>query len=194
MSDDLGEKQRPNAKYKLSRDKVPDSADGLTFYYNRERRLENAPDSVKELYREGKPVKFGLIHSLVADKPRRILFAIIIIMCLAILVLSIFGYFDSSYLLDKNKIEITAAAFEGTTIIILKKTTRSQNAYTGAVDIAVSPEVPPGEEQYPVFTHRVFFTLNNEEVYRFAVPFDTPDLVMVLQTEKNALHIKFKSE
>jgi len=194
MGDDLGAGRRPNKKYNLSSDKNPESTDGLPFYYNRERRLENAPDAVKELYKEGKPVKFGLLHSLVADRPRRFLFAIIIIMCLAILTLSLFGYFDSSYSLDKNKIEITAAVFEGTTIIVLKKTVRSQGAYTGAVDIAVLPAVQSAEEQYAVFTHRVFFTMENQEVYRFAVPFDTPELVMALQTEKTTLQIKFKSE
>jgi len=195
MSDnDSGDRQRPNAKYRLSKEKITDPTGALHFYYNRERRLENAPDAVKDLYKEGKPVKFGLLHSLTADRPRRILFAIIILMCFAILVLSIFGYLDTSYSLENNKIEVTAAAFEGTTIIVLKKTGKNHNAYTGAVDIAVSPAIQSSEEQYPVFAHRVFFTMEKNEVYRFAVPFDTPDLVMVLQTEKNTLQIRFKSE
>jgi len=194
MSDDLGKTQRPNKKYELSKDRSTDPAEGLTFYYNRERRLEKAPEALRKFCNDETQYKTGLFYSLTADRPRRFLLAIIVLMCFAILVLSIFGYFDKSYSLDNNKIEITAAAFEGTTIVVLKKTSKGLRSYNGAVDIAVSPAVQSADEQYPVFSHRVFFSMENEESYRFAVPFDTPALVMVLQTEKSTLQIKFKSE
>jgi hypothetical protein len=187
--------QRPNAKYALSN---PDSAvkadEGLTFYYNRERRLEKAPEAVKNLYKNEPQKRFGLVHTLIADRPRRILFFIIIFMCLAILALSFFGYFDTSYTLDMNRIDITAAGYEDTTYVVLRKTAQNVNAYSGAVDIAVSVIAQSDEEQYPVYYHRIFFTLEREEVYRFAVPFVAPELLMVLQNEKNTLHIRFKPE
>jgi len=188
MSDDPGEK-RPNANYKLSPDKQHNGTQELPFYYNREHRLEKAPEAVRNLY-DNKPIRSGLLHSLVADRPRRFLLVVIILLCLTILVLSLFGYLDNSYSLDGNKIEITAAGFEGTSIIVLNKKIKNKNAYNGAVDIAVSIAVEEGED-YPVYTHRIFFTTEKEEVYRFAVPFDNPDLLMVLQSEKDTLHIKF---
>jgi len=189
MSDNSREK-RPNANYKLSPSKVNDERQALPFYYDRERRLEKAPESVKALYNNNKPVRSGLLYSLTADRPRRFLLVMIILLCLIILVLSIFGYLDTSYTLDGNRIDITAARYEETSIIVLNKQIKNKNAYNGAVDIAVSIAVEDGED-YPVFTHRIFFTIEKEEIYRFAVPFNNPELLMVLQSEKDTLQIKF---
>jgi hypothetical protein len=189
--------QRPNANYKLSK---PDNAadtgeEGLTFYYNREKRLAKAPQSVKDLYKENKNNRFNLLRPLIADKPRATVFFTIILLCAAIFLLSVLGYFDRVYRLERNKLEISGTVFEGTTIIILKKTIDSRlSAYTGAVDIAVSPPVEDENEQFSVFYHRVFFTLEPEEEYRFAVPFDTPELLLVFQTEKTSLQIRIKPE
>jgi len=197
-NDDSGEKKRPNERYNLSPDKNG-YGEGLPFYYNRERRLEKAPEAVRNFY-NGQQPRTGLLHSLTADRPRKILFFMIILLCLTILLLLLLGYFDTSYQLDGNKIEITSTNYEETAIIILKKTVKNKNAYNGAVDIAVSPVVQSSEEEYSVFTHRIFFSAENEEIYRFAVPFvsegnaGNPDLLMVLQTEKSTLQIKFKPE
>jgi hypothetical protein len=186
--------KRPNARYELSNrggSRTPD--EGLTFHYNRERRLENAPDAVKNLYKEQKSNRISLFGPLVADKPRRVLFAIIILMSAVILGFTIFGFFDTSYTLGGNRIDITAAGFEDTAIVVLRKTGK-KGAYYGAVDIAVSPVIQSSEEQYPVFYHRVFFSLADEEVYRFVVPFDNSELLMVLQSERETLQIRFKPE
>jgi len=187
---------RPNAKYALSNSNEggPKAGEKLNFYYNRERRLENAPDAVKNNYKNEQPVRFGILQALVADKPRRFLLIVIVLMCVGILALSFFGYFDTSYILEGNKIDITAAGYEGTTIVIIRKTAKSKDFYSGAVDIAVSVVVQSEQELYPVYYHRIFFTSENEEGYRFAVPFEGPELLMVMQNEKNSLHIKFKPE
>jgi hypothetical protein len=196
-------RRRPNAKYKLSKPddaKVPEG--GLPFYYNRERRLAKAPKDVQDLYKEKKPNRFGIISVLIADKPRKILFFSIIVICAMIWLLGLLGYFDSSYTLDGNKIKISASAYEGTTIVIINKTVKNKNknknAYTGAVDIAVSVPisvqggvpVQTDENNFPVFYHKIFFSLEKEEQYRFAVPFESGELLMVLQTEKYTLKIK----
>jgi len=194
MSDDA-EGKRPNAKYNLSPDK-DGYGEGLPFYYSRERRLEKAPEAVRNFYNGQQSVRTGLLYSLTADRPRKILFFMIILLCMTILFLSILGYFDTSYLLDGNKIEITAASYEDAVIIVLKKTIKNKDAYNGAVDIAVSPVVMSGED-YSLFTHRIFFTAENEEPYRFAVPLSegtagNSEMLMVLQSEKSTLQIKFK--
>ena len=193
-------KRRPNANYNLSRPDKPDAEENLTFHYSRERRLANAPQAVRDIYAENKQqTRFNLFKPLVADKPRAMLFASIIILCAIILFLSTIGYFDTSYALDGNKIEITGTRFENATILVLKKTVKTgiaainSSPYSGAVDIAVSPVVS-GDEEFPVFYHRVFFSLDKTEEYRFAVPFDASDLLMVLQSEKSSVQIKIKPE
>lgn len=190
--------QRPNAKYDLSNENVKiDPDEGLKFYYNRERRLEKAPKAVKDLYTKDKQ-KFNLLRPLIADKPRAMIFFTIIILCVVIIMLSLMGFFDKAHTLEGNKLEITGTRFEGSTIIIIKKTVENkQNAYTGAVDIGVAPvlETALQEGDEPdYYSHRIFFTLEQEEERRFVVPFDTPELAMVIQTEKSSLKLKFKPD
>ena len=189
---DSGERQRPNANYKLSKpdNMLPDEAEGLTFYYNRQRRLDKAPQSVRDLYKE-QPKNHGILRSLIADRPRKILFFSIVVLCIMIWIISFLGYFDSSYLLEGNRIKISGTIFEGATIVSIKKTQNNLlRSYSGSVDIAVS--IPAEiEGEYPVFYHRIFFTLEKEEEYSFVVPFDDPLLLMALQTENSSLKLTF---
>jgi len=200
LTDDVEKKpERPNANYQLSKtDKEgdADAKEGLTFYYNRSRRLEKAPQAVRDLYStEKKQTRFSLIRPLIADKPRAFMFFTIIIMCAAIFLLSIFGYFDNAFSLEGNKLEISGTVFEGTTIVVIKKTVKNKNdAYTGSVEIAVSPVVTGEDEQIQVFYHRIFFTLEPVEEYRFAAPYDSSEQLMVLQTENSSINVRLKPE
>jgi len=202
-------KPRPNANYKLSKPDGPNPAaeENLVFYYNRERRLEKSPQAVRDLYAE-KKTGFNLLRPLIADKPRATVFFTIIFMCAAIIIVSIVTKTGGAYLLEGNRIEVSGTRFEGATIVVLTKAIKKNtvNAYTGAVDVAVS--CPGGGansgangvvnggagEDYPVFYHRIFFSMETVEEYRFAVPFDAPEQLLILQTEKNTLQIKYKPE
>jgi len=198
-------KPRPNANYKLSKPDGPNPAaeENLVFYYNRERRLEKSPQAVRDLYAE-KKTGFNLLRPLIADKPRATVFFTIIFMCAAIIIVSIVTKTGGAYSLEGNRIEVSGTRFEGATIVVLTKTVKKNavNAYTGAVDVAVSYPVDGGAnsansgagEDYPVFYHRVFFSMETVEEYRFAVPFDAPEQILILQTEKNTLQIKYKPE
>jgi hypothetical protein len=191
-----GGKQRPNAKYKLSKpDNLKPPKEELIFHYNRDHRLAKASKDVQDLYKERKANRFGFLGVLVADRPRKLLFFSIILICVVIWILGLLGYFDKSYSLDGNKIDISQTAFEGTTIIVINKMVKNKDAYTGAVDIAVSVPVTlqndtQAETNIPVFYHRIFFSLDKEEQYRFAVPFESTELLFVLQTEKYSLKFK----
>ena len=197
--------QRPNENYPLSKPDISQEDaekalkhEKLTFYYNREQRLEKAPQAVRDLYKRNKNYsKFNLFRPLVADKPRAILFFTILMMCAAIFILSIVDKLGTStYLLDGNRLEITGARYEGTTIIVLKKTvsSRSSRPYTGAVDIAVSPAASSAEEEYPVFFHRVYFSMEPAEEYRFAVPFDDPEQLIAFQAEASSIAVRFNPD
>ncbi|MDR1837217.1 MAG: hypothetical protein LBQ89_06110 [Treponema sp.] len=193
MTNEPENRLRPNANYKLSKpDGYTPTEEELNFYYSRERRLAKAPQSVKDLYTGKKQNRFNLLRPLIADKPRAILFFTIVVICLAILLLSILGYFDKSFSFDGNKLEISGIRYEEITIVMVKKTVKSRTAYSGAVDIAVSPVVQNPDDQYPVFYHRIFFSLEPEEEYSFTVPFDDAELAMVLHSEKSALKITIK--
>jgi hypothetical protein len=195
MTDDADNTQRPNAKYKLSKpDDYTPAEEELNFYYSREKRLAKAPQKVRDLYTVKRQNRFNLLRPLIADKPRAILFFTIVVICLAILLLSILGYFDKSFSLNGNKLEISGIGYEEATIVVIKKTINSSSVYTGAVDIAVSPAVQTEDEQYPVFYHRIFFSLEQDEEYRFVVAYELPQLAIIQKTKKSTLKIKVKIE
>ena len=213
-------KPRPNANYKLSKPDGPNPAaeENLVFYYNRERRLEKAPQAVKDLYaKRDTHNRFNLLKPLVADKPRAMMFFSIIMVCAMLVFVSILNKTGGTYSLDGNRIIVTGTRFDGATIAVLTKTVKknSGQAYTGAVDIAVNPVTIANSsantssantsgantsgdntdgEDAPFFYHRIFFSMEPVEEYRFAIPFDSPEQLMILQTEKSTIQIKYKPE
>jgi hypothetical protein len=203
LSDNDNEKskspKRPNANYRLSHEKV--NPEEIVYHYNRESRLAKASQSVRDLYNEEeKPRRFSLFKPYINSKPGSLTFASIVIVCLAILAISIFGL--DTHDLDGNQLSVQAIKYEGTIIIALKKNVKknilNRRPYTGAVDIAVSPALKTGQEQgfgqEDIFLHRVFFSLEPKEFYRFSVPFDSDKLVLMFQTEKKSLGITVKPE
>lgn len=190
----LTEKKRPNEKYALSGQNKPANEEELNFHYSRERRLEKAPQTVRNLYE--RPLhKFSLIGPLIADKPRATIFFTIVFLCVVIIMLSIFGFMGKSYYLEGNKIEITATVIDDVTLIILKKNINANEPYAGSVNIGVSPVKPiESDVDFPVFYHSVSFTLQEEERYSFTVPFNEERLAIVLQTEKSSLEMIIKPE
>lgn len=56
----------------------------LVFHYSRERRLERAPEPVRRAYAEGPIKPPGLFKGLVATRGSRSIFAIIVVICIAI--------------------------------------------------------------------------------------------------------------
>ena len=200
MGDDDKEKKRPNAKYKLSNENVQGAE--IVYHYNRGRRLEKAPQSVRDLYKEQPRRRFGLLHTLIGNRPGAMLFGTIIFLCILMLLFSYFGFTGDSRELDGNIISVSGKNYEGTVIIEVKKKPRKDkfarriNPYTGAVNIAVFPPAKSGQEQnqYDIFYHKIFFTNEPEEHYRFSVPFEQSELALIFQTEKKTLSLTIKPE
>ncbi|MCL2264421.1 MAG: hypothetical protein FWC22_00130 [Treponema sp.] len=201
MDDELNSEDRPNSNYKLSNTgQNPSSEEGLTFYYNRERRLENAPQSVKDLYKKetAKP-RLGLLGPLIADKPRRAIFFVIIFLCILIFALSRLGFFDNTYSLDGNKIDVSGKIEGEDTFIILKKTIEKEGAYIGTIEIVVSIPVKNEQEavsveDQQVYSHKILFTSDKIQMFSFPVPFNVKELLMVIQSEKSTVKFSFKPE
>jgi hypothetical protein len=193
--DKTPERKRPNANYPLTNKQT--GGEDLVFYYSREERLAKAPKSVQNLYAEGPKKKTGFFRSLTATRPLALIFTSIIFLCAAILVISIIGIGGGDYMLGGNQVSVSAMKFQGETIVVLEKTFKeNQEAYTGVVDIAVSPAAAAGSDpaELPVFTHRVFFSLNPQEEYRFSLPFEAGELVMVLMGEQDTVQFKLQTK
>jgi hypothetical protein len=190
--DDRPPRRRPNANYPLSEKKPGEE---LHFYYSREERLAKAPPSVRALYEEKPKKKFAFFRTLTATRPLSMLFASIMILCAALMIISFFNL-AGGWSLGGNTLTLEAMKFRGETVVALKKTVKNPEgapAYTGPVDIGVSPAAS-GEDAAaaPVFTHRIFFTLNAEEEYRFSLPFEADALVFVLMAEEDEARFKIK--
>ena len=191
MSDEEKKQKRPNANYGLSRQKV--NEEEITYHYNRERRLEKAPQAVRDLYKDEKPARFNLLRPLMNTKGKTTLFLSIVIMSIFIIMLNIMGYIGSNNELEGNLIEAEAFKYDGAVLVVIKKTItknrlgKTSHAYTGNVNIVVSDS----KADYPV---KIAFNPQPVQSFEFTVPFDSDELSLYLQTESNNLKLKINPE
>lgn len=90
---------------------------GLKFHYNRERRLERAPEAVRRAYEEGWTPNRGFIKGLTANTGLRSIFFVIIIMCVSIFGLSILGNSSNSGTVEGVPVRLKAFLYEETVYI-----------------------------------------------------------------------------
>jgi hypothetical protein len=85
---------------------------------------------------------------------------------------------------------------EDVTYLAVLKKADSERAYTGPVDVAVSIYQKEGEggEDMPITAHRIFFTLESEEDFRFSVPFTGPELILVFRAEDVLATLRVKPD
>jgi len=200
LPDEEKPRQRPNPGYKLSNENV--NGDEIIHHYSRERRLANAPQVVRDLYTTPAH-RFNLIKPLTRTRPLAMMFFSILVACVLIVLVSLLGLAGVNYTLEGNHLSIQAIRFEGTIIMAInksnKKTVLNRFApsvpYTGAVEIAVQPVINAQDEvPQDFFFHKIFFTFEPEEYYRFSVPFDTDELAVVLRSENKTLRLTVKAE
>jgi hypothetical protein len=193
MEDPPGDRKPPSPPPEPESFSEPDRE--VVFYYSRSRRLERASPAVQALNEGGTSRRPSFIGSLTATKPLAILFFTLMVVMAFGLILSFLSGDTGRVRIGGAAVAVNAFFFEGNTILVLKKTYQQEaGLYTGAVDLAVSP-VRKGEEpveEYPIWTQRLFFTLKNGEEYRFAIPFEVPELLVLLQTETGRAALKVK--
>ncbi|MCL2138951.1 MAG: hypothetical protein FWH41_05410 [Treponema sp.] len=187
-------KKRPNENYQLSHQKT--DKDGIIYYYDRERRLSKASQSVRDLYKEEPPRRFNLLRPLMNSRPKAFMFISIVVICGFMFALSFLGYLDNSYQLEGNHLDIKAYKHEDIIFISLKKTIpksitgRLQPAYSGNVDISVTARMDSQQN----FFHNVYFSSEPVESHSFTIPFYSDELLVVLQSEKETLRLMLKPE
>jgi hypothetical protein len=185
------EKRRPNANYRLSNENV--DPEEITYHYNREARLVKAPRSVQKLYNDP-PRRTGFLRSLFGNKPSAMTF-FSIIMCCILLFIASYATGDKTSEIEGNRLFIHAEKYEGVVIVtVLKKRgttlmSRIRSSYTGTVDITVMPTggEEPNQATEELFRHKITFTRERQEQYRFVLPFDSDELTFVFQAGQKIL-------
>ncbi|MDR2071692.1 MAG: hypothetical protein LBP81_09800 [Treponema sp.] len=152
------------------------------FYYSRERRLARASEAVRAINEPGSAMRGGILRVLFATRAGTLLFVTIVILC----VFMLFLYYtrDRSELkIGGNRITISALYYSGKTYIEIKKKALGDDYYTGTVDLALSipQKLMEGETEAPIANQRIFFTLEEDEEFRFALPFNAPKLILLVQ-------------
>jgi len=132
----------------------------------------------------------GFIKSLIGSRGNLFL----LISILGIFLIFILGNRASlnreqgGFILGQNT--VTLFAIEEEEILYLfvhKRSPSGRTGYTGPVDISVAPVLSMGEGE-PVFvTQRVFFSNNSPEAFRFALPFESDGIMVILKTENETI-------
>lgn len=160
----------------------------LIFYYSRAHRLEKAPQSVRDLYKPITKRRFGFFLSLVDTKAKAMMLIAIVAMCLIVLA-NTYLLPDRDPLILGNSITADAMRYENSTFIVVKKEIKDKKAWTGIAEIITTSS--DGKTQ--LLNQKVVFTDNKEEEFRFALPFEVNDLLLVIQTGDKAISLKTTS-
>ena len=137
--------RRPNANYPLSPEK--NTGEELVFRYSRERRLARAPKKVQELYRPSPKKKFGIFRSLTATRPLAMLFGSVMVLSVITVIMAVYGGAENGKTMEGNRVSVTAMKYQGSTFMVLNKRRGDTGAYTGPVDMTVSPSAREGGER-----------------------------------------------
>ena len=170
------------------------------YYYSRERRLNRASPRVRA-FNDETPSRPGLSKRVLGSRGNIFLLISIVIIC------AMFGIaFRSSgrvseLELGRNTVALTIFREGGILILeIVKKAPKNGEAYTGEVDIAVSPLISKSgndeiNRDYPdVFTHRVFFHPVDSESFQSTLPFEENNFIVfiVAGDEQKAIRVSVR--
>jgi hypothetical protein len=166
----------------------------LVFYYSRARRLERASPAVRALNEASPERRPGLFKTLTATKGLTFLF-ISVVLSVAILYLGVFLRRDRAQALGGNSLSFSALRFEGSSYIVLKKSAPpNKEAYAGVVDMAISAAEKTGTGNPPLANRSVIFSTEAEEEFRFVVPFEAPELLILLRVGEEYGNYKVKAD
>jgi hypothetical protein len=154
----------------------------VVFYYSRERRLARASDAVRAINEPGPAMKGGILRVLFATRAGTLLFITIAVLCVFILFVH-YTADRSDLKIGGNRVSVSALRYSGKTYVEIKKKALGNDYYTGTVDLALSipQKLMQGETEAPVTNQRIFFTLEENEEFRFPLPFDAPELILLMQ-------------
>jgi len=162
------------------------------YYYSRERRLSRASSAVRELY-DSKSGKISVVKRLFGNRNNAMLFIMIIITFAILNFVSKNTKTNTAVKLGGNTVTIAILREEETLILdITKQSPKTGAAYTGEVEIAVSPAKVNKSETPPVFFHRVYFTTAGYDSFLISLPFDVSEneFILLLKTADEQKSVK----
>lgn len=160
----------------------------IKFYYSRDDRLKRASAEIRAMNLPMERPKF--FKTLLGNRGNVMILMSILIICMMYYFGNRFmGSSETELTLGNNRIAASITEEGGILFLSVQKTYRKDAyAYTGAVDIAVSPASPGAGESPQVLAHRIYFSLNSPENYIISLPFDSEiaRFVVMFQTENEA--------
>jgi hypothetical protein len=165
------------------------------FYYSREHRLKRASSTVRALYDDAPGT--GTVKNLIGKKSNLFLLVSILMVCV-MLILSSRIPGEKGVDLGGNTVALAIARNDGgkLSVFIQKTSASSGEAYTGTVAVAVSPVLSKQDKgKTPeIYADKFFFTPAEKDEYRFELPFDGEDFLVVFQTEHERKGLRIKAK
>ncbi|MDR2792581.1 MAG: hypothetical protein LBB61_02795 [Treponema sp.] len=171
----------------------------VVFRYSHERRLEKAPRSVQD-FNKSKGKRPAVFATLTGSRSNIVLLMTILVFCALVSIITRLISDKNAYKLDGNAVTVSAMRYEGNTFVVIKKQAEKADAYTGAVDIAISSEKRASSssaesgETPPIFTSRFYFMPDENEEFRISAPLEIEHVLILMQTETEQVVIKTKAE
>ncbi|MDR1218354.1 MAG: hypothetical protein LBK73_01955 [Treponema sp.] len=164
------------------------------FRYSHERRLEKAPRTVRN-FNQTKGNRPAVFARLTGNRTNATLLIMIFVFCVFLSIINRMVSDKNVYKLEGNSLAVSAMRYEGNTFVVIKKQAETADAYTGAVDVAVSPEKrSSSSEESPIFTSRIYFMPEANEEFRISAPLEIEYALILMQTETERVVIKTKTE
>jgi hypothetical protein len=170
------------------------------YYYSREHRLSRASSAVREL-NDSKFGKMNMAKRFFGNRGNVMTFIMIIISCLMLNFFSRNTQANTTVKLGGNAVTMAILNDEDVLILdIAKQGPKAGVAYTGEVEIAVSPAKEKSEpkltesETPPVFLHRVYFTTSGYDSFQISLPFDANEFILLLKTADEQKSVKLKAK
>jgi len=168
------------------------------FYYSREHRLERAPPSVRELYSD-EFGKMSVTKRIFGARGNVMTFIMIVITFFMVSFLSKYSQASTNVKLGGNTVTMAILKEEDAMILdIVKQVPKTGPAYSGEVEIAVSPAVSKfNEGETPiVFYHRVYFAQAGYENFQISLPFDIGEneFILILRTTDEQKSVKLRAK
>jgi hypothetical protein len=164
------------------------------FHYSHERRLEKTPRTVRD-FNQTKGKRPAVFARLTGNRTNATLLIMIFVFCVFLSIINRVVSDKNVYKLEGNSLAVSAMRYEGNTFVVIKKQAEKADAYTGAVDVAVSPEKrSSSSEESPIFTSRIYFMPEANEEFRISAPLEIEYALILMQTETERVVIKIKAE
>ncbi len=112
--------------------------DTVVFHYNREKRLEHAPEAVRRAYEEGFTAKGGFFRGLTANAGLRSIFVIIIILFAVIFFLTFQGDNGGTETLKGVQFKLKAFLYEETVYVTLNCTEIKPGSASGDIIVKIN--------------------------------------------------------